>query len=106
MRIDAVVRLGIDKIAVGDSGKLIGILSAELKDRLARDAVSIPSVNSDGCAKEVAETVRNSGRGKVIELGSETQSPVANLIVPLRGRVVVPCAAVVGIRRKATDGAR
>src|ERR1700742_4601345 len=100
MRVDAIVRLCVNKVAVSDGGKLTWVVCAgKLKDRLTAYAVSISSHDGDGRAEKIAGRLRigDTSRGKIVELRAQTQAAVANLVVPLCRRLIVPGSAVVRI---------
>src|SRR5439155_21008306 len=56
-----------------------------------------PSIIGDREAKIVAEGFGITFRNKVFELVIWTHPAIANLILPLRRCLVVPCSAVVGV---------
>ena len=100
MRIDAIISLRIDKVAVCYSSKLIRIGGAsKLKDRLPCNAVAVCAVDSDRSAEIITEPVGNSCGRKVVVLGSQAKAAVTNFIVPFFSCLVVPSTVQIGVLR-------
>ena len=72
VRIDAIIRLRIDEVAIGYGKRLVRIITGELKDRLTDDTEPIRSSDGDRCAKKVSKRIRNTGRRKIVELRTQT----------------------------------
>src|SRR3954451_3220472 len=98
MWVNAIVRLCVDKVAIGSRQELVRVRSPrELKDRLARNAVPIPTLNRNRRAKIIAESVRNSRCCEIVKLRIKTQPAVANLVVPFCRGLIVPRSTEVGV---------
>src|ERR1700676_1264239 len=92
MRIEPVIRLNIQNIALRGVKELIGISSRKLEFRLPADTISVGTTNRDrGANIQIPEDraiVGKPGWGVVRELPPQPQSAVSQQIVPGIGGLI------------------